>query len=174
MFWIKFISNFISILREGQTPPQVAGGFALGAILGLSPMLTLQGALIWLIILLLDVNLSAATVSIAVFSLVAYLFDPLFHRFGYFLLVHTPPLHGVWTFLYNAPITPLTRFNNTIVLGSFVCALLAFLPIYFGMKRFVVLYRTTIGAHVERWKIYQILSRNSLVTWYKRIRNFGR
>lgn len=87
MFWLKLVSNFIKILREGQTPAQVAGGFALGSILGLSPMLTLQGLLVWLVILVLDVNLSAATLSLLMFSLIAFIFDPVFHHLGYFLLV---------------------------------------------------------------------------------------
>jgi uncharacterized protein (TIGR03546 family) len=87
VFWLKFVTNFIKILREGQTPAQIAGGFAFGAILGLSPMLTLQGLLVWLIILVLDVNLSAATCSLGLFALIAYIFDPIFHRLGYFLLV---------------------------------------------------------------------------------------
>jgi uncharacterized protein (TIGR03546 family) len=171
MFWLKLVTNFISILREGQTPAQVAGGFALGALLGLSPMMTLQGVFVWLIILTLDVNLSAATLSIFVFSLIAYLIDPIFHRLGYFLLVDVASFKGLWTLLYNAPIAPLTRFNNTVVLGSFVGAVLLFLPIYFGMKKFVVAYRTTIGARIERLKIYQILKRNSLVKWYQRVRD---
>jgi uncharacterized protein (TIGR03546 family) len=173
MFWIKLVTNFISILREGQTPAQVAGGFALGAILGLSPMMTLQGILVWLIILTLDVNLSAATLSLGVFSLIAYIIDPVFHRLGYFLLVDVTGLKGLWTLLYNAPIAPLTRFNNTVVLGSFVGAVLLFLPIYFGMKKFVVAYRTTIGARIERLKVYQILKRNSLVKWYQRVRDMA-
>jgi hypothetical protein len=101
MFWLKLVSNFIKILREGQTPAQVAGGFALGSILGLSPMLTLQGLLVWLVILVLDVNLSAATLSLLVFSLVAFIFDPVFHHLGYFLLVDVESLKGVWTTLYN-------------------------------------------------------------------------
>ena len=173
MFWIKLVANFIKILREGQTPAQVAGGFALGAILGLSPMLTLQGLVVWLVILVLDVNLSAATLSILVFSLIAYLFDPLFHRLGYLLLVDTGGLKGLWTTLYNAPIAPLTRFNNTLVMGSFVSALILFAPIYVGMKRFVVAYRTTVGARVEKMKVYQIISRSWVVQTYRRIRKMG-
>ena len=43
MFWLKLIRDFIKILREGQTPAQIAGGFAAGSIVGLSPVLTLQG-----------------------------------------------------------------------------------------------------------------------------------
>jgi uncharacterized protein (TIGR03546 family) len=173
MFWLKLVINFIKILREGQTPAQVAGGFALGFILGLSPMFTLQGALVWLIILMLDVNLSAATFSLAFFALFAYIFDPLFHRLGYFMLVDINSLKGLWTTLYNAPIAPLTRFNNTLVMGSFISALILFVPVYFGMKKFVIAYRATIGVKVAQWKIYKIIDRSSLVQWYKRVRSLG-
>jgi uncharacterized protein (TIGR03546 family) len=173
MFWLKLISNFIKILREGQTPAQVAGGFALGSILGLSPMLTLQGLLVWLVILVLDVNLSAATLSLLVFSLIAFIFDPVFHHLGYFLLVNVESLKGVWTTIYNAPIAPLTRFNNTVVIGSFVCAVILFPLVYFGMKKFVVAYRTTVGARIEKMKIYQVVSKSWVVQTYQRIRRMG-
>lgn len=173
MFWIQFITNFLKILRAGQTPRQIAGGFALGAIVGMSPVLTLQGLFVWFIIFVLDVNLSAAFFAFACFKLFAYVFDPVFHSFGYLLLVDIASLHGLWTYLYNIPLAPLTRFYNTVVLGSFVVGIVFSVPIYFGMKRFVVAYRTHIHARVEKWKIYQILSRNSLVRWYQRIRNLG-
>jgi TIGR03546 family protein len=173
MFWLKLVSNFIKILREGQTPAQVAGGFALGSILGLSPMLTLQGLLVWLVILVLDVNLSAATLSLLVFSLIAFIFDPVFHHLGYFLLVDVEGLKVVWTTLYNAPIAPLTRFNNTVVMGSFVSAVILFPLVYFGMKKFVVAYRTTVGARIEKMKIYQVVSKSWVVQTYQRIRRMG-
>jgi uncharacterized protein (TIGR03546 family) len=173
MFWLKLVSDFIKILREGQTPTQVAGGFALGSILGLSPMLTLQGLIVWLVILVLDVNLSAATLALLVFSLIAFIFDPLFHHLGYYLLVNIEGLKGVWTTLYNAPIAPLTRFNNTVVMGSFVCAVILFPLVYFGMKKFVIAYRTTVGARIENMKIYQVVSKSWIVQTYQHIRRMG-
>lgn len=172
MFWIQILSNFIKILRAGQTPRQVAGGFVLGSIAGLSPVLTLQGLFIWFVIFVLDVNLSAASLAFLMFALFAYVFDPLFHQLGYFLLVEVDALRGLWTTLYNAPIAPLTRFNNTLVLGSLVGAILLSPAVYIGVRRFVVAYRTYIGARVESWKIYQVLSRNTLVRWYQKIRDF--
>ncbi len=35
MFWLQLVSNVLKILRAGQTPRQIAGGFALGSIVGL-------------------------------------------------------------------------------------------------------------------------------------------
>jgi uncharacterized protein (TIGR03546 family) len=171
MFWLQIIKSFISVLRSGQTPRQIAAGFALGAIVGLMPFFTLQGLLLWLVILVFNVNLSAALLAVTIFALLAYIVDPLLHAIGYYLLVDTSPLHGLWTSLYNAPIAPLTRFNNTVVLGSFVAGLLLLLPVYFGMRHFVVAYRTHLHTRVERLKIYQVISKSALVKWYDRIKN---
>ena len=173
MFWLKLIRDFIKILREGQTPAQVAGGFALGSILGLSPNLTLQGIVIWFVILILDVNLSAALVALTVFSLFAFLLDPAFHWVGYQILTNIDALRSFWTTLYNAPIAPLTRFNNTVVMGSFISALILFLPVYIGMKKFVVAYRAHVGAKIEKWKVYQWVKRSTLVQWYEKLRDLG-
>jgi len=173
MFWLQLVKNFIQILRSGQTPAQIAGGFALGAMVGLMPIVTLQGLFLWLVIFILNVNLTAVFLSATIFTLVAFLFDPAFHALGYFFLVDVQSLRSLWTSLYNAPIAPLTRFNNTVALGSFISGFVLFLPIYLAMKRFVVAYRTHIGASVERWKIYQIVSKSALVRWYDKIRNLG-
>ena len=173
MFWLQILKNFIQILRSGQTPRQIAGGFALGSIVGLMPFFTLQGLLLWLVILVIDVNLSAVLLSATLFTLIAYLFDPVFHSLGYLFLTDISALQALWTSLYNAPIAPLTRFNNTVVMGSLVCSLILFLPIYFGMKRFVLAYRAHVGAKIERWKTYQLISTSAPVRWYEKIKNLG-
>ncbi|MCX6132446.1 MAG: TIGR03546 family protein [Ignavibacteriales bacterium] len=173
MFFLQLIKNFIQILRSGQTPRQVAAGFALGSMVGLMPFFTLQGPLVWLVILLFDVNLSAAILSATLFTLVAYLFDPVFHALGYLVLTDVSGLHGLWTSLYNAPIAPLTRFNNTVVLGSLLCSFVLLLPIYFGMTRFVLAYRAHLHTRIEKWKIYQVISKSTLVRWYDRVKNLG-
>ncbi|HEX9658319.1 MAG TPA: TIGR03546 family protein [Bacteroidota bacterium] len=172
MFWFTILKDLIKILREGQSPAKIAGGFALGSILGLSPMLTLQGVLVWFVLLVLDVNIAAALLSITFCSLFAYMLDPFFHWFGYTLLVQEN-LRELWTWMYNVPIAPLTRFNNTVVLGSLVSSIMLFIPIYFGMKRAVVAYRIHFGSKIEKWKIYQALKKNAIVQMYMRIRDLG-
>ncbi len=173
MFWLKFLRDFIMILREGQTPKQIAWGFALGSIIGLSPMLTLQGLIIWFLILMLDVNLSAAIVAVTLFKVVAYIFDPAFHSLGFIILTGINPLKDTYTMLYNAPLAPLTRFNNTVVMGSFAAAIVLVIPIYFGMKLFVVKYREHIHAKVKKWKIYQILDKSKFINYYRKVKTLG-
>jgi len=173
MFWLNIVSNFLKILRAGQTPAQIAGGFALGSIAGFSPHLSLQIIAVWIVILILNVNLSAAFLSFTLFGIVAFLVDPLFHLFGYYLLVDVPGIQSFWTSLYNAPLAPMTRFYNTVVLGSFVCAFLFSPIVYFGMKRFVVVYRATLGARVEQLRVYQIVSKSKIIRMYQRMRDLG-
>jgi hypothetical protein len=86
MFFLQFISTFIKVMRAGASPAQIAGGFALGSLIGLMPFLTLQSVIIFCIIFLLNVNLSAATFAIFVASFGAFLLDPLFHHLGFYML----------------------------------------------------------------------------------------
>lgn len=172
MFWFNIIKSFISIFREGQTPRQVAGGFALGTLIGFSPMITLQGLLVWLLILILDVNFSAALLALALCKLIAYMLDPLFHSLGYLILAKIGFLQGVWTSLYNAPVAPLTRFNNTVVMGSFVFAALCFYPAFYGIKKATIAYRTHIHSRLQRLKIYQVLDKSKFVNYYRKFRDW--
>ncbi|MDQ7816277.1 MAG: TIGR03546 family protein [Melioribacteraceae bacterium] len=173
MFWLKIIKDFIKIFREGQSPAQVAGGFALGSILGLSPIFTLQGLILWILIALLNVNLGAVFLALTAFSIIAYLFDPFFHWFGFQILTQIDWLKDFWTTLYNAPVAPLTNFNNTVIMGSFVTAIILAIPIYFGMKKLIVQYRKHLHTKIEKIKIYQVLRQSSLVKLYTKLRDFG-
>jgi uncharacterized protein (TIGR03546 family) len=173
MFWLKIIKDFIKIFREGQSPAQVAGGFALGSIIGLSPIFTLQGLILWLLIAILNVNLGAVFLALTFFSFIAFLLDPLFHWIGYQVLTQIDWLRDFWTSLYNAPAAPLTNFNNTVVMGSFLCALLTAFPVYFGMKALIVQYRKHLHTKIEKWKIYKVIKQSDLIKWYTKIRDFG-
>jgi uncharacterized protein (TIGR03546 family) len=173
MFWLKLIRDILKIFQAGESPKQIALGFALGSIIGLSPSLNLQGIIIWILILILNVNLGAAVLGFTIFGLIAFLLDPLFHLLGFFLLTKMQFLNGTYTYMYNAPVAPLSRFNNTVVIGSFVTALILFYPVYLGMKYFVIKYREHIGEKVHKWKIYKTINRSAMVQWYFKIKNIG-
>jgi uncharacterized protein (TIGR03546 family) len=90
----------------------------------------------------------------ALFVPIGFLLDPLFDWIGHSLLF-TPSLTPLWTSLYNMPIVPLTNFNNTVVLGSLVFALLFLVPLFLAMRWAVARYRVTVGERVRQSKFYR-------------------
>src|SRR5690554_4258710 len=135
LFLLNFIFKLIKTLRSKGEPHNIAMGFALGTIIGLTPSLALHNLIVFILVLIFNISLPAALFAVFFFSCFAHFFDPLFHSMGYFLLVKTEPLQPVWTYLYNIPIAPLTRFYNTVVLGSLVASLALFFPVYWGFKQ---------------------------------------
>jgi len=110
-----------------------------------------------------------AIFSFGVCSLIAYLMDPLFHNLGYYLLVDVEGLHSFWTMLYNIPIFALSRFNNTVLLGSLLSSLILLIPVYFIVKKAVVKYREKLGPKVQKWKIVKIMKSTKLYTIYTKV-----
>ena len=173
MIFLKILSQLIKALREGESPGQIAAGFTLGFLIGLTPFWTLQGVLLFLVLFIFKVNLAAGTLAILLAGLVAYLADPAFHALGYFILTGMPFLQGLWETLFNLPVAPLTRFNNTVVLGSLVVGILAAVPLYFGMRKFVLAYRSGWEEKIKKWKIVQAVRGSKLVQAYVKVRDLG-
>ena len=165
---IQQIIGLIRIIHSETDPRQISLGFALGMIPGLTPLTSLHNLLVLLAILFFRVNIGAAMLSWGVFKILAYALDPLFHRIGLFLLTGVAFLQGLWTTLYNAPLVPYTRFNNSIVMGSLVFSLLAFYPVYWGGRFMVVKYRETWMERFNRLRIVQVFRASDLYKWYSR------
>lgn len=165
---IQQIIGLIRIIHSETDPRQISLGFALGMIPGLTPLTSLHNLLVLLAILFFRVNIGAAMLSWGVFKILAYALDPLFHQIGLFLLTGVTSLQGLWTTLYNAPLVPYTRFNNSIVMGSLVFSLLAFYPVYWGGRFMVVKYRETWMERFNRLRIVQVFRASDLYKWYSR------
>ncbi len=76
-----------------------------------------------------------------VFGLLFYLLDPLFHTFGFYLLVDAGWLCGFWQTVNQIPFLALSRYNNTVMMGSLVSGLILFLTVFFSFKAFAGLFR---------------------------------
>jgi len=170
MIFLKLISKFIKVLRSGASPNQIAWGFALGTIPGLTPLACLHNLFVLILIIIFKINLAAATMALALFSFIAWIFDPFFHNLGFIILVRISALQNPWTELYNAPVAPLSFFNNTVVMGSLVTAIVLLLPNYFFFKWFVRRYRDSWNAKIDKWKIVKVLKGSKLVKVYTKIR----
>ncbi|NUO81204.1 TIGR03546 family protein [candidate division KSB1 bacterium] len=172
MFPLQILSQIIKAFRAGETPTQIAAGFGVGFLIGLMPFWTLQGVLLFLVLLFVNINMAAGSLAMLVAGFVAFLLDPLFHNLGYAVLT-LPALQGTWEALYNLPVAPLSRFNNTVVMGSFLGGLVLFAPVYVGMKKLVVSYRSGLEERIKKWKVVQSLRGSKIVEWYVKIRDLG-
>ena len=156
MLWINLLKQIVMMLQSEISPKQIAAGAALGMIMGFTPAGCLHSYLLLVLILMVNVNIGSATLSAGIFALLGLLLDPLADKIGYYLLVRSDALTPFWTNLYNLPIVPFTRFNNTIVLGSFVISLILVIPVYIFALKFINLYRARWKDKVAQWKIMKL------------------
>ena len=170
MFGLDILAKLFKILRAEDTPNQIAAGFILGMIIGLTPFWTLHNFIIIFLIAILKVNIGSAVFAFAICSGLAYLLDPVFHSAGYFLLVDMTSLKSFWTTLYNFPVVALSRYNNTVVIGSFVISLLLIIPVFPFIKYFVKYYREKIDPKFQKLKIVQIVKGSKFYNLYEKIR----
>jgi len=166
---LKLIQSIIKTLHSDGTPGQVAAGIALGAALGLTPLVNVHNLVVFSLIVLLNVSFGGGMLGWALFVPLGFLLDPVFDRIGASLL-QAPSLRPLWTSWYNTPLVPYTNFNNTVVLGSVVAWLVLAIPIYFGAKIGVARYRATIGERVRQSKLYKAVTASQLYNWYKLFR----
>lgn len=166
MFPLQFIGKLIKILHSAATPAQIAGGFILGMIIGLTPFWSLHNMLIILVIIILNVNIAMAIFGLVLFSMFAYLFDTLFHSFGYWLLVDLDFMHDFYTSMYSIPIIALSRFNNTVVMGSLATSIILLIPVFIMAKKGIIKYRSGVLQKIEKMKIVKAIKGSKIYSWY--------
>lgn len=168
MLVLKFVIRFISLLNKDATPRALGWGMALGAVIGITPTASLHNLVVLFVIMMTKVNFSGALLAYAVFKLFSYLFDPLFNRVGYALLVEAKPLAPLWEALYNTPLVPWFRFNNTLTLGSLVVALVLLWPLARLLAAGVKQYREKVMTRIQKWRIVTVLKASNLYALYQR------
>lgn len=170
LLFIKLVRSLLKTLHSDGTPLQIALGIALGAALGLTPIMNAHNLLVLLALAVLNVSFAAGMFAWALFVPVGFLLDPVFDRLGEWLLVGVPALRPLWTTWDNVPGLALTNFNNTVVLGSVVGWLVLFLPIVLAARFGVIRYRATLGARVQSSRYYKALQASKLYnvyTWFR-------
>ncbi len=164
---LKLFQSFVRALHSDGTPQQVAAGVALGAALGLTPLLSLHNLLIVAAIFLLRVSVPGAILGWLVMLPVGFLLDPLFDAVGSALLIDTGGLQPVWTAIYNTPVLSLSKVNNTVVLGSVVGWVALAFPIYLLARAAVRGYRATLGPRIERSRVVRAVRATKLYNFYR-------
>ena len=164
---LKFLQSLVKTLHSEGTPTQIAGGIALGAALGLTPLINLHNVLIILGLVMLNVSFGAGMLGMAIFAPVGFMLDPVFDRLGHWLLVGVPALRPLWTWLDNTPVFALSNLDNTVVVGSLFGWLILFIPIFIGARILVVRYRVSFGAWLHRTRLYNAIAASQIYNVYR-------
>ena len=164
---VKFIQSLVKALNSEGTPGQVAACMAMGACLGLTPLLSLHNLLIVGVVLFFRVSVPGATLGWFIFTPVGFALDPIFDSIGTTLLADASVLHGLWGFLYNAPVIALGNPTNTIVVGSLVFWMASALPIFFLARWGVGRYRATIYERYKDARIFRALRASKVYSLYR-------
>jgi len=162
---LKQLFAFFRLLNSDTATNQLAAGLALGVVLGFSPILSLQALLVIFCCFFFRIQLGAAFLSAFFFKFVAFVFDPVSDALGKVAL-EAPSLRPLFVSLYNMPLVPMTRFNNSIVMGSGLIAFILVIPLFFVFKRLIIKYRATVVARYKQTKIWKAWAGTSFYNWY--------
>lgn len=152
----KYIKSFFTALNANAHPGDIAHAVAMGLLLAAIPKGNLLWVFLFSVLLFVRVNKGAFFLSLILLSFVTPLADGLFDVFGYVLL-NLKPAEPLFVTLINTPFVGLTRFNNTVVAGSFAAGLIAYAPVYFLVRLLVKLYRTKLQPKIVNSKVYKVI-----------------
>jgi len=167
---LKLLQSIVKSLNSQGTPGQLAAGLALGSALGLTPLMNLHNLVLLAAAMLFNVSFGGFLLGWALFVPVGFALDPVFDAIGRTLLIGATGLRPMWTAWYNAPVLPLTNFNNTVVLGSFVCWAVLAIPLFFVLRSLVAQYRERVYARLKRTRFFQAVTASKLFNIYSLFR----
>ncbi|HDQ25232.1 MAG TPA: TIGR03546 family protein [bacterium] len=157
---IKQFSKIIKAMNSGVAPEQIAGGAVLGMFCGFYMISPFNVVIIVMLLLVFNVNIPFFGLSLLFFKALSIAADPVADIMGYKILT-AAPLAGIFTSLGDAPVIPLTMYNNTLVAGWTVIGVIIVLPVFIGVKRFVLFYRKNVQPSVEKYGIVKALKAGS-------------
>lgn len=170
---LKQFFSFIKLLNSDTGNISLALGMTCGFILGMTPVLSLHSLIIFLVLFFFRIQIGAALVSAFFFKFFAYLLDPVFHSIGSMVL-EIESFASIYTQLYNMPLIPYTRFNNSIVMGSAVVTF-TLSPIVFVLSQYLIIkYRekvvsrfkdTKTWKYIQATKFYQLYYKYDQFNW---------
>lgn len=163
---LNLLAQLLKALNSESAPGQIALAVAFALWMALTPMWTVNNLLLFALVLVLRVNLSAFFAALAGFSLLTLAIDPISQRLGASLL-QMASLQDMWTALYQHGFWRVLQFNNTLMLGGSAIALLAFLPVSMLVRLLVVQYRVRLLRWMQKLKIVQALKASKFYQWYQ-------
>lgn len=139
-----------------STPTQMSYGLALGVLLGLVPKGNLLAIVLGFLVAATRVNLAIAACAAVAVTFASSWLDSTFDQIGVYVLGQAS-LRGFWEAVYDTPMLPWTDFNNSIVMGSFVCGLLLIWPVHRVSRPVFQKYSESLTGYIRDWRMTKIL-----------------
>jgi uncharacterized protein (TIGR03546 family) len=155
-------------LNSDSSPWQLAMGFALGMVMGLTPLLGLHSLLLMFIVLFFRVNITGFLVSWAVFSILSIPLSMMLSNLGEGLLLNEG-LKSIWIVLYSSYIGQLSQFYHTLTLGSLLISIVLFPFVLIVSKRLIEQYRQRFMQWINQWRVVQFIKGSNFYQLYQAI-----
>lgn len=151
----KYVSKLLKALNSNAHPGDVAHAVSLGLVLALVPKGNLLWPFLFFLTLFIRMNKGALFLSLILLSLAVPIIDVPVERLGYAILT-APILKSAFATLYDTPFVGMTRFNNTMVMGSLIAGLLLYVPVYALSRSGVTGWRKAIHPRIVNSKAYKV------------------
>lgn len=163
---LKYIIKLLKALNSNRHPGEIAHAVCCGLILGFLPKTNLTWYIITFLFLFLRINKGTLTLLTLAFSFLAPVFDSVFDKLGYAVLMWEP----VASFMASALEFPgfhFLKLNNTIVMGALVSSIALYLPVYGFSRLFIFVWRKYLVPALRKTKAVQLISKMKLVVKIK-------
>ena len=162
------LAKLFKALNSDSSAWQLAFGFALGMVMGLTPFLGLHSLILLFVVLFFRVNITGFLVSWVAFSGLAIPLRVLLSDLGEGLLVHEG-LQSIWTVLYSSYLGQLSQFYHTLTLGSLLASVILFPFTLIGSKKLVEQYRLRFMQWINQWRVVQFVKGSNFYQLYRAI-----
>ncbi len=160
---LKVIVNLIKALGANTNPGEIAHAMSCGLLLGLMPKNNLLWWLVFVFILFIRINKPAYGILILLGAAISPAFDGIFDAVGYWFLT-LPQLSGIFGSLLDIPFVAFTKFNNSVVMGSFLCGLIAYVPVYIISRLLISVWRKYAVPIIRQSKVMKVITQLPLVS----------
>lgn len=159
---LKAIAKLLGAISSNTRPGAIAHAVSCGVLLGFMPKDNLLWYILFIFILFMNIQRGAYALSILLGAAFTVFLDPLFDSVGYSILT-VESMKPYYASLLDIPFVAFTKFNNTVVMGSFVCGVAAYIPLYVLARLFVWAWRKYLAEKVRKLKIAAVLKNIPLV-----------
>jgi uncharacterized protein (TIGR03546 family) len=159
---LKSIGKFIIALNGNLNKSQIAAGAAWGVLLGLVPLSSPFGIVLFIFSFFFTHNHSSKILVMAIIKILSMTILLKLDELGWWIL-HIDSLQPLFTTMYNMPFVPFTKFNNTLVIGGLAAGIVLWLPVFFLFITLIPLYRNHVAPKIKNSKFVKKLATSPLL-----------